>query len=448
MATASIDPPQSRGHLLRVLGLGFGIAMGVGSVIGAGILRTPGTVLGHVPLPWLALGLWAFAGLHALLTANIVAELMAALPKSGGLFNVARRAFGEFGALLVGWTDWLSNVAAAAALAIVCAEFLAIIFPLLGAHLLPTGVAVALLLFALNWVGVREASFAQIVTSLAKAALLIALILLIFLFRPTPAARLDGGVASAPIGFFAIVVAYQLIVGTYTGWTGPAYFAEEERNPARNIPRAMFGALAAVIAIYLLMNAALLYALPADRLSASELPVALAISDIFGAASVAVVAAVAVVSVVGTINASIMMGTRILHGLGRDGLLPAATSRVNKGGTPDVAMALSAAAVVGLALTGQFETVFLIVGALSLAILALIDLAFFKLRWSEPELPRPWRARLYPWLPALALILDVGVLVAFLASDLDSALFMLGGIALCIPLTLIARLNRTPAEAR
>jgi len=431
------------GHLLRVLGLGFGLAMGVGAVIGAGILRTPGSVLESVPLPWLALALWAFAGLHALLTANIVAETMSALPRSGGLFNVAERAFGPFGAVLVGWTDWLFNVAASAALAIACGEFLAMIVPGLAPHAAVTGIAIAAFLFALNWIGVREGSAAQIVTSAAKLALLLGLVAAIFLLRPPGGAGAGTAAAAGPVGLFGIVLAYQLVVGTYSGWASPAYFCEEAKDPARTLVRSLFGSLAAVVVIYLLMNAALLYALPVERLSDSELPVSEAISDIFGGSSVAIVAAVAIVCVLGTINAGIMLATRILHGLGRDGFVPAIASRVNRGGTPDVALAASAAATLALAATGQFEAVFLAVGALSIAILVVVDAAFFFLRRREPELARPFRARGYPWLPALALALDLAVLAAFLIADPRAAMFMAAGIALCIPLTLIARRPRT-----
>lgn len=434
------------GHLLRVLGLGFGLAMGVGAVIGAGILRTPGSVLASVPLPWLALGFWLFAGVHALLTANIVAETMSALPRSGGLFNVAERAFGPFGAVLVGWTDWLFNVASAAALAIACGEFLALIVPALAPHVAWVGIGIAAAMFALNWIGVREGSAVQIVTSAAKLALLLGFVGAIFLLRPSFGAG-GAAAAAAPLGLFGIVLAYQLIVGTYSGWASPAYFAEEAKDPARNMPRALFGSLAAVILIYMLMNAALLYALPVERLSRSELPVSEAISDIFGGASVAIVAGVAIVCVLGTINAGIMLATRILHGLGRDGFVPAAASRVNRGGTPDVALAASAAATLALAATGQFETVFLAVGALSIAILVVVDAAFFVLRRREPELERPFRARGYPWLPALALALDLAVLAAFLVADPRAALFMAAGVALCVPLTLLARRGRAAPSA-
>lgn len=428
-----------RGHLLRVLGLGFGVAVGLGGMIGGGILRTPGSVADQVPLAWLALALWGLAAVHALLGANVVSEVMTSVPKSGGLFNVARRAFGDFGALIVGWTDWLSGIAAVAALAIACAEFLAIIYPPLHAYLSYTGVAVAMSLFALNWLGVREGSFAQMLTSAAKAILLLLLIGAIFLLRPEASTSSAAPAVTSSLTFFGFVVAYQFIVGAYAGWYSPAYFAEEDTSPSKNIPRALFTCIIAVGAIYLLMNAALFYALPVERLRTAELPVSVAISDIFGDASMRIVAAVAVVTVVGCINAQIMVCTRVFHGLGKEGFLPVVTSHVNKGGTPDVAMAVTAFFAVLLALSGTFETVFLIIGALGIFILAFTDLAFFKLRMAEPELARPYRAIGYPWLPMAVLVLDFGLLAAFLAADPVSGGFMVAAILICVPVSLWTR---------
>ena len=434
---ANVTP---RGQLLRVLGLGFGFAVGVGGVIGGGILRTPGSALNHVPLAWLVIVLWAFASVHALLGANIVAEVMTSLPKSGGLFNVAGQAFGSFGALLVGWTDWLVNAASVAALAIAAAEFLAIIFPGVLPYIPELGATIALIVIAVNWFGVREGKIAQIVTSAAKGALLIAMIMLIFLFgHAAPAAPKLAGRGVTLIG---VVVAYQLIIAAYGGWASPAYFAEEDMSPARNIPKALFFSILAVSAIYLTMNAALLYALPIDTMRTANLPVSLAVATVLGRSGLAIVSAIAVVTVIGCANASMMLATRILHGLARDGYMPRQVSHVNNGGTPDTALAVSGALAVVLALSGRFETVFLITGALVVFVNALIDAAFFKLRWSEPSLPRPYHAVAYPWLPALVLLLDSALVIAFLSADLRSAIFMVSAVALCVPLTFVANHRR------
>ena len=434
---------QRQGHLLRVLGLAFGLALGLGGMIGGGILRTPGEVFAHVPSPWLVLALWAAAALHSALTGNIVAEVMTAVPRSGGLFNVAERAFGTFGGVLVGWTDWLLNVAALAALSIALAEFLALALPAAAPYATPVAVAACLAFIAINWIGVREGSRAQIVTSAAKAALLVGIVILIFLLSPGTGTATER--PSGAIGFAAAIVAYQLIIGAYNGWSYTGYFAEEDRAPERNIPRSLFGSIAAVAAIYLVMNAALVYALPLDRLAGAELPLALALEDLFGPLAVAAVAAIAIVTVIGTINASLMIATRILHGLGRDHFLPAPVAHVNRGGTPDVALLLTGAVATAMILTGTFETAFLLLGALALVIYALIDIAYFVLRWREPDLPRPYRAKFHPLLPAFALLLDLGVLAAVLAGDLRQALFIAAAVAVCIPLTLAARRTRRQA---
>ncbi|MGI8612067.1 MAG: amino acid permease, partial [Sphingomicrobium sp.] len=221
------SPPPQAGQLLRVLGLAFAIAIGVGAVIGGGILRTPATVVASVPLIWLALSLWVIVGLHALLEANVIAELMTAMPRSGGLFVPARAAFKESGGLLVGWTDWLGWTAAAGALAILSAEFLAMIVPALEPLIVPVGAALLLALVALNWLGVREGSRVQIIGSAAKFAFLVGLVVLIFLSPGAPAETVVSD-AAAPVTLIGVIVAYQIIFGAYAGWTSGAYFAEED----------------------------------------------------------------------------------------------------------------------------------------------------------------------------------------------------------------------------
>src|SRR6185503_18146274 len=89
------------GRLLRVLGVGFGIAVIIGNTIGAGIFRAPGSIAQQLPHPWLFLGVWILGGLYALLGAISLAELGAMLPKSGGQYVFARYALGEYAGFIV-----------------------------------------------------------------------------------------------------------------------------------------------------------------------------------------------------------------------------------------------------------------------------------------------------------------------------------------------------------
>ena len=107
---------DSRGRLLPVLGMWFGIAAAIGNTIAAGIVRTPGDIAKLLPNPWLFLGVWVLGGLYALLGASSLAELGAAIPRSGGQYNYSRRALGEYAGFIVGWSDWLSTAATNSAL--------------------------------------------------------------------------------------------------------------------------------------------------------------------------------------------------------------------------------------------------------------------------------------------------------------------------------------------
>ncbi|HEU4705396.1 MAG TPA: APC family permease [Sphingomicrobium sp.] len=440
-STTIPTPPPQAGQLLRVLGPAFALAVGVGTVVGGGILRTPAVVFDAVPHAGIALGLWVVVGLHCLLQANVISELMTALPRAGGLFVPARAAFGEPGGLLVGWTDWLGYVAAIAALAILASDFTVMAAPGMGAYRTILAVAFLAAFVAVNWLGIREGSTTQIVGSAAKALFLFGLVALIFLSRPADPTALER--YAGPVGLVGLIVAYQTMFGAYTGFANVAYFAEEDRDPGRNIPRGMMMTVLTVIALYVLVSAALYLTMDPAALAKSTLPVADALAPVLGPFALGLIAGGAVLIALTCLNANLMGAPRILYGLAEQRMFPAAALRVNRGGTPTVAMGLSAAAALGLTLTGQFETVFLIMAALSLVPFVVADLALFKLRRDDPDLPRPYRAKLYPWLPGLALLLDFGMLVAFLAADWTSGLFIVAAIAVCLPIGLWMRRNRS-----
>jgi APA family basic amino acid/polyamine antiporter len=149
--------------------------------------------------------------------------------------------------------------------------------------------------------------------------------------------------------------------------------------------------------------------------------------------------------VIGCANANIMLAPRVLFALARDRLLPGVFESVNTGGSPYIAFLLSAVVSMALASTGAFALVFGLIATLSTMAAVIVEISYFVVRWREPELARPYRAILYPWLPALALAIDVVLLVLFAAHDHRGALFAAAMCALCIPLGLLARRARAAA---
>ena len=434
----------TNGHLQKRLGLAFGLAVGVGGVIGSGIMRAPGVITNEVPDPWIAMTLWLAGVLFILLSANITAELAAALPKAGGFYVAVREAFGDSMGLLAGWATFAGYTAGIAAVALACADFLGMIFPWAGLHAQTLAALITVAVTALNWIGVQEGRMIQIVGTILKLGLLGIVIGVAFLIGPDPSAPVAGSaIAGGAVTIVGMITAFQLILGAYDGWYGGMFFAEEDTDPGRNIPRVMFRSCAIVIAVYLALNASMYIALDVATLRQSDLPVALVVERGFGSVGHILVALLAALMTVVTLNSLVMIVPRVLFGMARDGLFLHSATRVNRGGTPDVALLVSAALAIGLIFSGGFVFVFKLMGALSIFVSVLYATAFFVLRRSQPDLKRPFRAIGYPFIPAITLLASIALLCSFIIADPVSGLYMLGLITICIPVGIVLHRRRT-----
>jgi len=434
---AAIAPAPRRGELLHILGTSFGVAVAVGAMIGVGILRAPSLIARDVPDGFAIMALWSLALVHALLEANVIAELGTAMPRAGGPYVYVHRAFGDVGGLAVGWTLWAQRAASTAALSIAFAEFLGLLWPG-GANLAPAiAVVMQLALFGTNLAGLREGRVIQELTSLLKGLALFGFCVVAFVV--VAPMRPAGAHAPALIGWVGIIAAYQLIVGAYSGWFEPAFFAEETRDRGRNLPRVMAIGLFATAALYIAINAALLHAMGTAGVAANALPFTTVLARIGGATAAAGVAIFAMISVSSCANAGVMSAPRVLLALSRDGLLPAVFQTVNRGGSPSVATIVTALAAIAIALTGSFSLAFGLIATLQSAAFILVILSLFVLRKREPGLARPFRAIGYPWLPALVLLLDVALFAVFLNANWTGALYAAILWLICIPFAMIAR---------
>jgi basic amino acid/polyamine antiporter, APA family len=415
------------GHLRRVLGLGFGLAVSVGGTIGVGILRTPGLVAGQLHSPSTILSLWIAAGLYTLLGASCLTELGVMLPQAGGYYVYVRRAFGNTAGFAVGWTDWLMYCSILAYVSIAIAEFMAVMWPIPSDAIRFVAVSILVAIVALQWLGIRISSQFQEVTTSLKCVAFLALVVMC-LIVPTRG-DISGGMASS-MTFSGLIVALQAIVITYGGWQSPLYFIEEDRDPLRNLPRTMIGGVLSVIGIYLLVNIALLKVLPMSELSRATLPAADAAQTITGAHGRDLITILSVISLVPLLNAVMMMGTRVIFAMGRDRLFWSRTSTVNMGGTPDTATLLTTAIAVGLIVTGTFQRLIAMTSFFLAANYSLCCLALVVLRRREPELRRPYRAWGYPWSVWVVVVGGVMFLVAMLFGDPFNGLAALGLLAL------------------
>jgi APA family basic amino acid/polyamine antiporter len=436
------------GHLLRVLGVVFGMAVTVGITIGMGILRTPGDVAAQLPSLWLFLGVWALGGLYALLGTVSVAELGTMIPRSGGWYVFVRRALGEYPAFVVGWSDWLSTCGTVAIVALVIGEYAETVVPALAGRKVWVASSVTVGFALLQWRGVRWGSRSQELTSLLKTLAFATLIAACFILGGRTNGQDVTSVAQTtptpvPAGLSlltAFVLALQGVIYTYDGWYSTIYFGEEVRDTARSVPRAMIGSTLLVIVVYLLFNLALVYVLPLDKLAGQKLAAGAAAEVIFGGRGGVVIAWVAIVSLLASVNGNTMTAPRIIYAMGRDRLFWRGATRVNRGGTPTTSLLLStSAAVLMIVFSGAFERLLAAIAFFFVTDYALAFLSVFALRRREPDAPRPYRAWGYPLTTGLALAGSLAFLAGAVWSDTENSLYALALLALSYPVYLLVR---------
>ena len=433
---------ETRGRLLRVLGVGFGLAVIIGNTIGAGIFRTPGDIAERLPDPWLFLGVWILGGLYALLGAISLAELGAMIPRSGGQYVFARYALGEYAGFIVGWSDWISTCGSTAAVSLVIGEFAGALFPALSGKSVAIATIVAAVFALLQWRGISWGSATQNLTSLLKAIAFLILVAAAFMLggggaltTSTPRIAVESGAL-----IVGLMLSLQAVVYTYDGWSGVTYFSEEVKNPGRDIPRSMFGGVLAVVAIYLLVNLALLYVLPLSQIAGQDFAAGVAAQKIFGRHGDTVFRSLTIISMLSAINAYHLMSTRVLFAMSRDGLFTKRASAVNKGGTPTLALLTSAAVAVLFIVFGQtFGKVITVLAFFFVANYTLSFISMFVLRRREPEKERPYRAWGYPWTTGLALIGSVLFLIGAIAADTRNSIYALLLLAVSYPLFRLMR---------
>jgi APA family basic amino acid/polyamine antiporter len=412
-------------RLPRRLGLWSAVAVLVGSTIGGGIFRTPAVIAQRVPAPALMLGVWVLGGLLALCGALTYAELAALFPRSGGVYVYIREGFGRLPAFLFGWAELL--LIRASALGAIATPFAEYLLRSLGLD--PTrppydGVvhwvaALAIVVTAtLNYVGVRWSALLLNVTTTAKYGALALLVLLAFALGHGNFAHFAETAGPVRSGLFGL--ALVSVMWAYDGWGDLSFVGGEVRDPERNLPRALLLGTGAVVAIYLLVNAAYLYLIPIGPMAHSPLVAADAAQQILGQLGVGLVAVVVMVATFSTLLGSMLTAPRIFFAMADDGLFFRGVARVHpRFQTPGVAIVLTALlGIIYVALRTFQQLADQFVVAI-FPFYALAAAAVFVLRRRQPPavVPRPVRVIGYPVVPALFVLATLYMLGNALFED-------------------------------
>ncbi len=436
MSEVSKEKPN---QLLKLLGVGFGIAVTIGGTIGTGILRKPGPIAAQLGDPWLIMGVWILVSVYAFFGVLCAIELAVSMPQAGAWYVYARRAFGNYAGFLTGITSWFGTVAALGFGAYTMSEYIALLVPDTLPYLRIIAIGILVLLTAFHWLGTRSGGRSQEILAFLKALGLLIFVALCFIYGGNvkyDALERTTEAIKTPALFIGIITALQAVFYTFDGWHTAGYFAEENTNPAKNLPKSMISGVLLIIFIYLLVNLAILYVIPMDILANSKLAAADAVALIFGQESARIVTLFLMLSILGIVNAQVMFAPRVIYSMSRDGLFHPAVRKINKGGTPSVAMPLTSIGSVLLILSGKE-----ICGILS-------DIATFffvmsyaagfasliRLRRTEPDLERPFRVIGYPFVPFILIIISILFLVGAVFQDIKSSQFALIFLVFSYPL--------------
>jgi len=298
------------------------------------------------------------------------------------------------------------------------------------------GIVLVWAVSALNYVGVRWGALANNVTAAFKIGALLAFCLLGPVYGDGSAENLTPLFrGTSTFSLMAFGLALSPVFFSYLGWNASVYVASEIRDPGKNVPRSLFIGVGLCTLVYLLMNAVYLYAIPVDALKEVGNAGEAAAKALFGGVGGRLVAAFVLASILGTLNAMVLVGPRIAYAMALDGLFFRGVERAHaKFGTPAVAIALQAvmASVILLALENFERALNATTFAILLATLADVA-ALYRLRSTQPDRPRPYRAWGYPWVPALYAVANAGVALALLVARPKESAIGLVLLALGLP---------------
>lgn len=403
----------SRPHLLRELGVSQACAIVVGTIIGSGIFLVPAEMMQAVGSAKLVYLVWLVGGLLSFFGALTYAELGAMKPQAGGEYVYVRDAYGPLAGFLYAWTWFL--IAKPASIATITTGLVRILgtfslFNFFANHILGpitygqlVAIAAAIFISFLNYLGIKKAGEFQLIFTVLKIGIILAIVFIGFSYGGGNWSHFGENYAGAKGGVAGFMAALVAALWAYDGWNDLNMVSEEIREPEGNIPIALIVGVAAVGALYMLVNAAVQFVLPAHAVAASQTPASDAIGLVLGAAGAAVVSAAMAVSMLVTLNGTTMSGARVPFAVARDGYFFAALAEVHpRYHTPAVAIIVQAVlSILLLLLGGSFRQFF------SLAIFAewlfymIAGSTVFVFRRRDPEARRPYRVWGYPVVPTL-----------------------------------------------
>lgn len=432
--SSSKPAPAPHGAVGAPVTIVTAVALAVANMIGIGVFTSLGFQVKELPSGFTLLMLWVVGGVIALCGALSYAELATAFPRSGGEYNFLSRIYHRAVGFLAGWVSATVGFAAPTAIAAMAfGGYFNGVVP--SAPPLALALAIVWIVSLIHLLGIHRASTLQNVSTFLKVALILAFIAAAFAFgQPASLSFAPAAADAARIASPAFAVSLAFVMYSYAGWNAVTYVAGEVHDPRRTLPLSVLVAVATVTVLYVGLNAVFLYSTPIEQLSGQIDVAVIAGHHIFGDTGGRIVGALICIGLVSTISAMMWIGPRVTMVMGEDFPLLAPFARKTASGVPATAIVFQLAIVTLLLLTQSFESILEFI-QFSLTISSFLTvLGVIVLRFTQPDLPRPYRVWGYPFTPlvflAVTLFMMVNLLVQRPAQSLAGIVMMLAGLVI------------------
>ena len=423
--------------LQKSLGLSAALSTVIGMVIGGGVFFKPQAVYTLTGgAPGLGMIAWFIAGVLTITAGLTAAEVSAAIPKTGGMMVYIEEIYGKKLGMLTGWMQSvLFFPATIAAIAVMFGNQTCLLLGLNENLIIPITIVTILFICFLKTLGSKTSGMIQTISTIAKLVPLFIIVVFGFIkgngnnsiFTPIVAENLSP---MSIIGQVLIAILFA-----YDGWINVGALAGEMKDPGKDLPKAIVGGLSITMAVYIAINLAYLWVLPADQIANFANPASAVAEVIFGQIGGKVVTVGILISVFGCVNGYLLTGPRVLYTLGQQKSILGykAIGSLNKNDVPANATLIMGILASLYALSGQFN----LLSDLSMfAVWSFYVLTFvgvIKLRKTQPNLHRPYKVPLYPIIPITAILGgSFVVLNQLLFAGMTNTLISLGGVVITL----------------
>lgn len=419
--------------LKRNIGLGDAITMVVGVVIGSGIFFKSSSVFDNAGTPLLGVLAWILGGIVTIASALTVTEIATAIPKTGGIFVYLKELYGEKWAFLFGWVQSIIYVpGVTAALSIVFVTQATFFIPLADYQQKILAIGLIFFIILLNILSTKLGSKVQFVSTIAKLIPIVIIIAFGLLKGEAGGFSAVASTAKSTTGFSGFGAAILGTLWAYDGWVGISNMSGELKNPGRDLPKAIILGLTMIIAVYLLINIAIINIIPVEAVIQSATPASDAAIVLFGNGGAALIAAGIMISIFGALNGYLMTGVRIPFAMAQDKLFPFSKTlgKINRRTeTPINAFLVTGLLAALYVLSGSFEVLTNLAMFVVWLFFIMTVSGIFVLRSKFSHLPRSYRVPLYPIVPLVGIAGGIYIIVSTLMTSTSYALF---GIAITI----------------